>query len=256
MKFSIPESSRAEAWLCIFSLLCHSCPEGEQLSCILFLTPCRWCILFSFTGCYSLLRHPRDFCASSAHDQLRMGKNHFYTSLPRKALLWTPPSSLAFRGKVLLPTELPVAHDLPFTLVIPVPVAFGFSLHMSPPLPLHSSSFTQTEALILQGSNAQLSQIWLCIIKVKVKVTQSCLTPCDPMDRSLPGSSIHDILQARIMEWAAILFSRGSGTEPKSPTLQVDSLLPEPPGKPKNTGVEESSRPWWYHHFLVSSRKN
>ena len=38
---------------------------------------------------------------------------------------------------------------------------------------------------------------------------QSCLTPCDPTDCSLPGSSVHGILQARILEWTVILFSRG-----------------------------------------------
>ena len=41
-------------------------------------------------------------------------------------------------------------------------------------------------------------------------VTQSCLTLCDPMDCSPPGSSVHGILQARILEWVAISFSRGS----------------------------------------------
>ena len=39
---------------------------------------------------------------------------------------------------------------------------------------------------------------------------QSCLTLCDPMDCSLPGSSIHGIFQARILEWVAISFSRAS----------------------------------------------
>ena len=39
-------------------------------------------------------------------------------------------------------------------------------------------------------------------------VTQLCLTLCDPMDGSPPGSSVHGILQARILEWVAILFSR------------------------------------------------
>ena len=43
------------------------------------------------------------------------------------------------------------------------------------------------------------------VLKVKVLVTQSCLTLCDPMGCSLPGSSVHGILQARILEWAAIL---------------------------------------------------
>ena len=48
------------------------------------------------------------------------------------------------------------------------------------------------------------------------------------------------ILQARILEWVAILSSRGPSQpeiEPRSPTLQVDSLPSEPPGKPKNNGV-------------------
>ena len=45
----------------------------------------------------------------------------------------------------------------------------------------------------------------LCVL-----VTQSCGTLCDPMDCSLAGSSVHGILQARILEWVAIFFSRGS----------------------------------------------
>ena len=39
---------------------------------------------------------------------------------------------------------------------------------------------------------------------------QSCLTLCDPMDCSLPGSSVHGISQVRILEWVAISYSRGS----------------------------------------------
>ena len=46
--------------------------------------------------------------------------------------------------------------------------------------------------------------------KVKVLVTQSCLTLCNPMDSSQPGSSVHGILQARILEWDAISNSRAS----------------------------------------------
>ena len=41
-------------------------------------------------------------------------------------------------------------------------------------------------------------------MKVKVLVTQLCLTLCDPMDCSQPGSTIHGIFQARILEWVAI----------------------------------------------------
>ena len=46
--------------------------------------------------------------------------------------------------------------------------------------------------------------------KVKVSVAQLSLTFCDPMDCSLPNSSVRGVLQARILEWVAIPFSRGS----------------------------------------------
>ena len=46
--------------------------------------------------------------------------------------------------------------------------------------------------------------------KVKGIVAQSCPTLCDPMDCSLPGSSVHGFPQARILEWVAIPFSKGS----------------------------------------------
>ena len=54
--------------------------------------------------------------------------------------------------------------------------------------------------------------------KVKLLVTHLCLTLCDPMDCSLPGSSVHGIFQARILEWIAICFSRGS-SQPRDQTL-------------------------------------
>ena len=46
-------------------------------------------------------------------------------------------------------------------------------------------------------------------MKVKGLVYQSCLTLCDPMDYSSPGSSVPGILQARILDWVAFPFSRG-----------------------------------------------
>ena len=49
---------------------------------------------------------------------------------------------------------------------------------------------------------------WL--LESESEVTQSCPTLCDPVDCSLPSSSVHGILQARILEWGAISFSRGS----------------------------------------------
>ena len=47
-------------------------------------------------------------------------------------------------------------------------------------------------------------------LKFESEVAQLCLTLCDPMDCSLPGSSFHRIFQARILEWIAVSFSRRS----------------------------------------------
>ena len=44
-------------------------------------------------------------------------------------------------------------------------------------------------------------------VKSESEVAQSCLTPHDPMDCSPPGSSVHGIFQARVLEWGAIAFS-------------------------------------------------
>ena len=75
--------------------------------------------------------------------------------------------------------------------------------------------------------------IWVdleVIMLSEVKVTQLCPTLCDPMDYTF-----HGILQARILEWVAFPFSRGSfqpRIEPRSPALQADSLPAEPQVKP------------------------
>ena len=60
--------------------------------------------------------------------------------------------------------------------------------------------------------------LWQWKWKVKVLAAQSCLTLCDPMGCGLPGSSVHGILQARILEWVAIPFSRGT-SQPRTQTL-------------------------------------
>ena len=66
--------------------------------------------------------------------------------------------------------------------------------------------------------------VWL---ESESEVAQSCPTLCNPMDCSLPGSSIHGIFQTRVLEWVP-LPSPGDlpnpGIEPRSPALQVDAL--------------------------------
>ena len=74
-----------------------------------------------------------------------------------------------------------------------------------------------------------------------VYVSQSCLTLCNPMDCSPPGSSVHGILQARILEWVAIPFFRGS-SQPRALTFQADSLPSEPPGNPTQECILEELR--------------
>ena len=51
-------------------------------------------------------------------------------------------------------------------------------------------------------------------VKIESEVTQSCPTLSDPMDYSLPGSSVHGIFQAGVLEWGAITFSEGMSTHP------------------------------------------
>ena len=126
-------------------------------------------------------------------------------------------------------------------------------------IPNHSSTITSSPitSIIIPSSRKRLclgcvlfsllfhvlpwfshSKIWPELTKstgdmaMKVLVTQSCLTLYDPMDCSPPCSSVHGILQARILEQVAISFSwdlRNPGIELRSPALQADSLLSEPP---------------------------
>ena len=90
--------------------------------------------------------------------------------------------------------------------------------------------------------------------KVKVKFAQSCLTLCDPVDYT-----VHGILQARILEWVAFLFSRGSSNpriEPRSPTLQADSLPAEPQGKEAPLSTQDHTNLNHPHPTQPPSRQN
>ena len=75
-----------------------------------------------------------------------------------------------------------------------------------------------------------INECFVCVL-----VAQLCSTLCDPMDYSSPGSSVHGASPGKN---TGVPFPPPGdlpdlGTEPGSPRLQVDSLLSEPPGKPK-----------------------
>ena len=92
----------------------------------------------------------------------------------------------------------------------------------------------------MHPSNSEVLKMILDNIKIlynvkKWKWSRSVMsTLCYPMDCSPPGSSIHGIVQARVLEWVAISFSRGS-SRPRDQT-QVSRIVgrptSEPPGKP------------------------
>ena len=75
----------------------------------------------------------------------------------------------------------------------------------------------------VSGQRARVLLVFNFALESESEVTQSCPTLCNPMDCSLPGSLVHGIFQARILEWVAISFSRGS-FQPRDRT-QVSSIV-------------------------------
>ena len=93
-------------------------------------------------------------------------------------------------------------------------------------------------------------------VKTESEVAQSCPTPSDPMDCSLPGSSVHGIVQARVLEWGAIPFSRRSSQprdQPGSPSLpQALSCFCYLPGLVRNSSLHQGSELRYSQHSLAS----
>ena len=105
-----------------------------------------------------------------------------------------------------------------------------------------------------------------CSYHLKALVAQSCSTLCDPMNCSPPGSSVHGILQARILEWVAIPFSRGSSWPRDWAWLShaAGRFFTEPLGKsiwryaksasplPECKVIGESRKQYWWSLFTLS----
>ena len=107
----------------------------------------------------------------------------------------------------------------------------------------HINKASKVEWIGLQSF--ALSIIFACVC---AKSLQSCLTLCDPMDCSLPGSSVLGILQIRILKWVAIPSYRGSSQsrdQTQSPVLQAYSLPLSHRGSPYSPDL----LPTGYHFF-------
>ena len=117
------------------------------------------------------------------------------------------------------------SHVTSWTIAHQAPLSMGFSrqeywsgLPCPPPGDLPDPGIMSTSLWglpALAGRFFTTGTIWkvlyLHLIQVNTSaVTQSCPTLCNPMDCSLPGSSIHGVFQARVLEWVAISFSRAS----------------------------------------------
>ena len=76
---------------------------------------------------------------------------------------------------------------------------------------------------IKQNKKSYCAIIYLTVCVSMCLVSQSCLTLCNPMDCSLPGSSVHGIFQAIVLEWIAISFSKES-SRPRDQT-QVSHII-------------------------------
>ena len=87
-------------------------------------------------------------------------------------------------------------------------------------------------------------------MKVKVKVTQSCLTLCYPMDYTVMEFSRPEYWSGKPFPSPGDLSN--PGMEPRSPALQADSLPAEPQGKSKNTGVVSLSLFFFLSFFFLS----
>ena len=76
-----------------------------------------------------------------------------------------------------------------------------------------SKNETNMQMIINLNISSRSVYTWnfnLIIDTKESEVAQSCPTLCDPMDCSLPGSSVHGIFKVRVLEWGAVSFSRGS----------------------------------------------
>ena len=156
-----------------------------------------WVVAWSFSG--ELLSLQRTSCGLSHSDSEMLICLHWKDGSHLRSLSWL---CTFIYPNILRPVE---AGPLFVTLI---------DVFFIQRLSFLSSSNLDREASTPQRRVLIVQMQWS---EMKVLVAQSCLTLCDPMDCSPPGPSVHGILQARILEWAAITLSRGS-SQPRDRT--------------------------------------
>ena len=130
----------------------------------------------------------------------------------RKELTWVSARAVILHGHSALTTQCFSVHEiLQATILERLPCPPQGDLPHSGIEPGSLKSPALAAGFFTTG--ATWEAFWLHKGKGKGKeteVAQSCPTLCDPVDGNLPGSSVHGIFQARVLEWVAISFSRGS----------------------------------------------
>ena len=116
-------------------------------------------------------------------------------------------------------------------------VLFRTGFHVVKLNSLISSVLVTIDSLMQTNSNPgkTVSETLMSLVTNNLKVAQSCPTLCDPMNYT-----VHGILQARMLEWVAVAFSRGS-SQPRDwtqiPCIAGRFFTSEPPGKPKSLSM-------------------
>ena len=115
---------------------------------------------------------------------------------------------------------------------------------------------THSKCLVVIELNKKLGCIHTmeyCVC-VHAKLLQSCLTLCDPIDYSPPGSSVHGILQARTLEWLTMPSSRGTSQPRDRTQISCVSCIAgrcftiEPQGKA--SGILQNNKNWANYHNM------
>ena len=146
---------------------------------------------------------PFPFCVSSLHIGNQREKVMLHWDLCSHVIICSQFVQSRAPGRTLMINVTSKAVKCLFTTWAEISVSRG---KKTPPWSNQFSSFYIVNRMICSSRKAVLISV-LCM---HAKSLQSCLTFCNPMDHNLPGFSVHGILQARILKWVAISFSRGS----------------------------------------------